>query len=175
MLRTSMTCMGALGFSLDALYSSVKERLPESALVNIGSERTTRSQFVHETLRRAARLTNDQAKLIQSIIKPVFEFRDTAVHSPGGWAEPVIHPEIGTGVAPAFVTFGANNAARGYVSTLRVVELVLSNARPKYGELAEWVKGALQRLPEQLPTEIATVRWTDQDQGSEPDDGPATP
>jgi hypothetical protein len=161
-LRTSMTCMGALGFSLDALYSSVKERLPANALHGIGSNSTARHQFVHETLKRSARLSNDQAKLMKSVIKQIFYFRDSAVHPPGGWSEPMLHPDLGTSMASGYVAFRATNAAKGYVATRHVIELVLTKVRPKHVELAEWAAGARQRLPDELPPEVATVKWADE-------------
>ena len=62
-------------------------------------------------------------------------------------------------MAAGYVAFGATNAAKDYVATRRVVELVLSNARPTYEDLAKWADGAVQRLPEELPRDVATVRW----------------
>lgn len=161
-LRASITCMGALGFSLDALYSSIKERVPEDLYRSVGSDNTSRHEYVHETLKRSVRISNRQAKLQKEAIRQVFRFRDMAVHPSGGWAEPVLHPDIGVGVAEGYIRFGATNAVRGYAMTRRVTETVLSNVRPKYAELAEWAAGAVQRLPDQLPTDVVRIHWTDE-------------
>jgi len=163
-LSTAMMCMGALGFSLDALYASVKERMPDGVTADIGSETTSRHQFVHETLRRSARLSNQQAKHSRSVVQQIFRFRDAAVHPSGGWSEPVLHPELGTGMAPGYVAFSAENAARGYAATRSVIEVILANVRPQYAELAEWAGGSLQRLPEPLPPDIATEPSVDESQ-----------
>lgn len=173
-MRTSMTCIGALGFSLDSLYASVKERFPKTVHDTIGSEKTLRHQYVHETLRRASRLSNNEAKFARSVINQIFRFRGRAVHPPGGWAEPVIYPELGKAVAAGYVAFSAMNAASGYVATRKLVQTMLSNARPGYSELAEWARGALDRLPDQLPPEIAIVRESGESGGTASTEGPAS-
>jgi len=174
MLRASMTCMGALGFSLDALYSSVRERMPSEVLSGIGSSTAARHQFVYETLRRSARLSNDHAKLVRSAVKQVFKFRDWAVHPPGGWSEPVLHPDLNTSMAAGYVAFRAANAVTAYVLGRRAIELVLTNARPAFRDLKDWADGAVTRMPLELPAELVTVRW-DGEGGSGAEAGPATP
>ncbi len=83
-----------------------------------------------------------------------------------------MHPDLKTGMAPSYIAFSAENAARGYFATRSAIELVLLNVRPKNQELVEWAAGALQRLPAALPQEIATERLTDEADGGHEDDGP---
>ena len=67
-------------------------------------------------------------------------------------------------MAPGYVAFSAENAARGYAATRSVIEVILANVRPQYAELAEWAGGSLQRLPEPLPPDIATEPSVDESQ-----------
>ena len=109
---SSMQGVSASAFSLEAFYASVNERIPadEELAKRWAKNRTARTVRICETLIRAFMITHPGRTILRENLGQVFKFRDYAVHPPGRFREPIMHPDLGVGVEWRFISFSASGA-----------------------------------------------------------------
>ncbi len=160
--RASMVAMSACAFAVDAFYSSVQELAPiERALLTKWDEnRLARYKRIAEVLRLAFRIGNESMGIVRDVLRQVFAFRDCAVHPPGNFRQPVLHPELATGVEWRFVAFRHDNAREALRSSLSIIAQLLPKVREENAPLADWaasdftsrrVDDLLGRWPDHYP------------------------
>jgi hypothetical protein len=145
--RNGMTAISAAAFAVDAFYASVKERHaihPQSAAWQAG--RLARYKQVAETLRWAWNVKPESAKVIRGALKQLYNFRDSAVHSPAEFRTSLMRSDIERGVEWRFVHFRAENADNAVRVACEVIEAFLRSSQKAPVSLREWVIASRSRF-----------------------------
>jgi len=125
--RAAMQAVMAAAIAIDALYATAKDKIalpPESKKWR--QKGTARYAQVTEVFRRAFCLKKQSTAYLRGVIKELYRFRDLAVHPPGIYSKPVLHPDLCTGVEWRFVTFSFNNARQLVRAALAYVKILPS-------------------------------------------------
>lgn len=110
--KASMQAIVAAATAMDALYASVREyvSLPADLISTWTANRTARYKQVAEVLRRGFVTKPRGVENLRRFLKELYRFRDLAVHPPGTYSAPILHPDVGAGTEWRFVAFTASNA-----------------------------------------------------------------
>ncbi|MFI0374211.1 hypothetical protein ACH35V_40680 [Actinomadura sp. 1N219] len=155
--KASLTSMSATAFAMDALYASIKERIPASNHPPTSQgKKTPRYALVTEMIRRGFRLTNEQSQQLRKILKELYKFRDWAVHPPGDFRQPILHPDIDAGVEWRFIAYSASNAKKIYDAIMQVLTLLFQRVRPGFDDLEKWANACNSRLTQDSPRSTAS-------------------
>jgi hypothetical protein len=138
-MQSSMQCITAMAFAVDALYGSLVERVnvPAPTRAAWARNRTARRARVLEVIRTASKLRNDQVHGMKTVLISLFQFRDWAVHPPADFRQPVLHPDLQAGVDRRFIVFSSANADRAVMGGLEVVVRTIDNHKDT-AALREW-------------------------------------
>jgi hypothetical protein len=141
--RAGMVSIAASAFALDAFATSVAQHLPRQL-----SKPAKRNQVsrITETLHRAFKMSNVEAKALRRIISQALLYRAWVVHPPADFRRPYRHPDLHTGVEWRFIEFSAANATALRTNALNTVDWLLSNPRAGNAVLHEWCASAIQRV-----------------------------
>lgn len=159
-LRGSMQAICSAAFAIDALYGSIAARFPVSPSPKKARSngRTSRSAIVLEEFNRVSVLQNPQVVSMKRQIRALFRFRGSAVHPPGDFREPILHPELNVGVDERFFRFRSDNAYGATLGALEVILRVLEQPRDLAGH-REWCAGQRRILDDVLTAEKITYSW----------------
>ncbi len=138
--RYGMLAISAAAFAIDAFYASVTERYgrhPQHPVWQAG--RLARYKQVSETLRWAWNIESEKAKVIRDHLRQVYKLRDTAVHAPAEFRQPIERPDIGRSVEWRFVYFRAENARAAFRIASEIIEAFLRTYEKAPPSLREWL------------------------------------
>lgn len=146
--RTAMISIAAQAFAVDALYASVKERIPAQptavqATSRAGSPRYAR---ITDTLRRGCKLRNEQVGQIRTCLKELFKYRDWAVHPPADFRQAYLHEDLALGVEWRFIAYSARNARLLFDMVVKLLGLILGSTRDQFTDLQRWAESGQVRL-----------------------------
>lgn len=163
--------------ALDALYASVRERvsLPDSLVETWRSKRTARHRQAAEVFRRAFRVGRKGFANLAATLREVYRFRDLAVHPPGKFSDPVIHPTLLSGTEWRFVSFGYDSAHTAVRAALAMVVQLARSARAKKGPFVDYCAGLsaqLEPLVEIWKADFGALLDEPGGPGSSPANGP---
>lgn len=157
----SMQAIMASAIAFDAFYAALQHRidLPQSLIDKWKSGRTARYSQVTEVVRQAFTLKPAGTKLLRSVLKQLYRFRDLAVHPTAQLKEPQFHPELELGMEWRFVYFRASNAETAVGATGGLLWDLAHNGKAKNAKVAEYIKplaGRLQEIYPNGPPKLAT-------------------
>lgn len=151
---SGMQTIMASAVAMDAYYACVKDliQLPAGLTESWWKNKTARDRQIAEVLRRAFRMSEDEARQLCGILKETMSFRDKAVHPPAGTTSPALHPELNKLTDWRFVAFRFYNAKAIAGTTLQIVaqtagQLPKSGAR-KLIEYCETIMVKVQPMVE---------------------------
>lgn len=145
--RNAMVAISAAAFAIDAFYASVKERYgshPQNGEWRTG--RLARYKQVSETLRWAWNVRPEAAKLLRDMLRQLYKFRDSAVHSPADFRAALLREDIERGVEWRFIHFRAKNSAEAIRIACEVIEAFLRDTQRAPGVLREWIVASRDRF-----------------------------
>jgi hypothetical protein len=128
-----LVAVSASAFALDAFFASVVQHAPQARVST-----RARHATIFETFKRAFALSHGQVSALQAPLRMIFELRDTAVHPPATWAQPVLHPAFNLGMEPRFVQFRAENAINAHLLARRLVAVCVRKPKARYPDLVKW-------------------------------------
>lgn len=125
----SMQTIIAAGAALDSFYVSLRDRtnIPQGTLdqwagkKNKNGKRTARWKQQAEVIRRAFKVSGEQAKNLRKMISEITRYRDWATHPDSKMALPVLYPEIQRGIDQRLFLFRNHNARGIAFMTLRII------------------------------------------------------
>lgn len=144
--RAAMMSISAQAFAVDALYASVKERIPVHSGTQQGESKAPRYARISDTFRRGCKLKNEQVGQIRTCLKELFKYRDWAVHPPADFRQAYLHDDLGLGVEWRFIAFSTRNARPLFDMTVKLLGLILNTARSELSELHQWADSGKVRL-----------------------------
>jgi hypothetical protein len=144
----AMQAISAAAFSLEAFYAAVNERIPadEELSKSWAKNRTARATRICETLIRAFKVTHDGRVVLRDNVKEILKWRDYAVHSPAGFREPIMHPDLGVGVEWRFIGFTASGSITAAQATLSIIKQCLHAPRSEHDELVKWSQAYVEMI-----------------------------
>ena len=151
----SMQAAVAAAVAFDALYASVKEHvaLPPDMVRAWQKNRTARYAQVAEVLSRGFKLKSHDSKNLRQAIKMVFETRDVAIHPPGEFSPPELHPDLGHHMEWRFVRFRYEIAREMVRASLRFTIILASKKTENLPEgLVTLAQGIITNLDSQIKT-----------------------
>jgi len=143
-----MQALTASAISLDALYASVRTRISisESLVKAWRKKRTARHRQVAEVFRRAFKVSPKGFGNLSNATEQIYRFRDLAVHPPGAYSDPVLHPILGSGTEWRFVSFGYDSSHTTVRAALAIVVQLAAKPRNKGEAFAKYCEGLSTRL-----------------------------
>ena len=159
-LRASMRALTGAAFAFDSLYAAVKARggpHPHEGIWR--AKRTARQAQIHATLSsHLGAGTNTWSRDFLKFLRQLFHARGAAVHPGSEFREPVIRPELDSGVDWHFALFRAENATTVAQGTVSVFDsLIARGGAARHPEIVEWQPAAARALAKV----IAHYRSTD--------------
>jgi hypothetical protein len=141
--KAGMVAISAAAFALDAFSETTRNFVPgmDELIVAWNKAGTPRHARVTETLRRAFRFDNQQAKKLRRMAGTYFRFRGWAVHPPADYRTPFLHDLLSVGVEWRFVAFSAPNAREAVLGVTNAIAQCLQVPRSHGAALAEWCEG----------------------------------
>lgn len=142
--RSSMIAISAAAHALDALYGSVKSRVPESTAED-------RPMHIFDALRAAIYVRGSAGGgRWAAELKWLFGLRDAAVHFEEKAMPSVPHP-TGTHSGVENATYALENANRAVALLIEVLETFVQQPRPDFGEWPASFRHAVEDLVAQRP------------------------
>jgi hypothetical protein len=149
-----MQAVIAVAFALDGIYAEVKQQfpLPVELTTKWKEKKTARYAQIAETSRRTFRIPGENAKMLRTMLRSIFNLRDKAVHPPADFSLPVPFGNSGVIVDTTLAAF-QYDGVRGVVgfgfSILRMIEnttrqeesiksFVSSNIKMMEGSMKLW-------------------------------------
>jgi hypothetical protein len=153
--QAGMQAVTAAVIALDALYASVRERvaIPDSLVATWRRKRTARHRQVAEVLRRAFRVGPKSFARLAAALQKLYRSRDLAVHPPGTFSDPVLHPVLRSGTEWRFVSFGYESAYSAVRAALAFVAQLSALPRTKEDSFLQYCADLHARL------EPLRLRW----------------
>jgi hypothetical protein len=151
----SMQAAVAAAIAIDAMYASVKDRieLPAEVTRKWRTKRAPRYKQVAEVFRRAFGVKPGGLRNLLVALKELYRFRDLAVHPPGSFTAPILHPGLGSSTEWRFVAFSWTNAKQLVNAAIAFSYLLVTRAKPNGDDLAKYCEGLLPQL------EALRVTW----------------
>lgn len=153
--RNGMVVISAAAFAVDAFYAGVTERYGLHPQYNEWQAgRLARYKQVSETFRWAWNIRPENSKVIRDLIRQLFKFRNSAVHSPAEFRPAIMRDDLDRGVEWRFVHFRAENSAKAIAIACELIEAFLRNSQKAPVALKDWIIAGRPRFRDAAGYEV---------------------
>jgi hypothetical protein len=127
----------AAGVAIDALYTSVRDRiqLPPNLIATWRAKRTSRASQIIEVFRRGVSFKPREVARLTPLITEVMRFRGMAVHPPTDARHPALHPILDRGVEWRLATFRVENQRSLMRAALAAISQLTARPKPATEQL----------------------------------------
>lgn len=145
---SGMQADAAAAIAIDAFYASVKEyiRVPKATQGAWRKSGTARHRVITQTLCLGFRLDNASAKTLSKALKERFALRDLAVHPPGTYKAPMLHPRFNLAMEWRFPTFRFEQAKPIVGVVLSIIAQLIRHPKPNNPELVNYCNQSSKRM-----------------------------
>jgi hypothetical protein len=141
--ESSMQAIMAAAIAIDSFYAALRDKtnIPKDTVKKWQENSTARYKQITEIIRRAFSLSPRRCVTLRNFLKEMFRVRDLAVHPSGNIGEPVLHPELDTGVEWRFEVFRADTAEAVVRTATNVIHELVTKGTPANADVRRYTEG----------------------------------